>query len=156
MKLQIALRSICELYSRHKYIDICFSKEVGITVVDDNHFKKDNKAIRNLSQISYRLLNFILYSHLFFGRLYTENKHFDENFLPKNMNWMSVISEAWLHLKSELMKEKINDIELFMNYIFFDIYNILNIKKIDTYNKLINLENEIEKIISQKIKQFKK
>ena len=39
--------------------------------IDEDFLKKDNKQIRNLSQVSYRLLNFILYSHLFFAKLYT-------------------------------------------------------------------------------------
>ena len=51
--------------------------EKGITKSDENHFKKTNKIIRSLSQISYRLLNFILYSNLFFSRILTNNKKYD-------------------------------------------------------------------------------
>ena len=56
---------------KQKYIEKYYIQEKGITVVKENHLKKDNKVIRNLSQISYRILNFVLYSHLFFARLYT-------------------------------------------------------------------------------------
>ena len=44
--------------------------------IDEDFLKKENKQIRNLSQVSYRLLNFNLCSHLFFVKLYTENKKF--------------------------------------------------------------------------------
>ena len=39
-----------------------YEKEKGLpTDIDVNYYLKDNKIIRNLSQISYRLLNYILY-----------------------------------------------------------------------------------------------
>ena len=44
------------------------NNEKGVYIyTDKNYFKNDNKIIRNLSQISFRILNFILYSHLFFA-----------------------------------------------------------------------------------------
>ena len=67
---------------KEKYIQILFNKEKGLPIIDENYFKKDNKIIRNLSQISYRLLNYILYSHLFFARIFTKANKFD-NYLPK-------------------------------------------------------------------------
>ena len=36
---------------------------INLTTNDINILNKENKIIRNLSQISYRLLNYILYSH---------------------------------------------------------------------------------------------
>ena len=139
---------------KKKYIERCYILEKGITVLDENHLKKDNKIIRNLSQISYRILNFILYSHLFFARLYTENKKFD-NFKPKNMDWMDILMECWEQIKSELKKEKITVIEFFMNYIFCDISDILN----DVFNNkdfecFMDFEENLERVITKKIKDF--
>ena len=37
----------------------------GITVNNRNYFDKENKPVRDQSQIGYRLMNLILYSHLF-------------------------------------------------------------------------------------------
>jgi hypothetical protein len=45
---------------KEKVIKRLLNKEKGLPNIDENYFKKDNKIIRNLSQISYRLLNFIL------------------------------------------------------------------------------------------------
>lgn len=139
---------------KQKYIEKYYFTEKGITVVNENYLKKDNKVIRNLSQISYRILNFILYSHLFFARLYTENKKFD-NFKPKNMDWMDILMECWEQIKSELKKKKITVIEFFMNYIFFDISDILNdIIDNKNFECFMNFEENLERVISKKIKDF--
>ena len=110
---------------KEKYVKKYFEREKGITHIDEEHLKKTNKVIRDLSQVSYRLLNFILYSNLFFARIYTENKKFD-SFLPKNMSWIRMLTTCWKLLEKELYKKNINSIELFMNYIFFDLFNLLN------------------------------
>ena len=140
---------------KKKYINSLFEKEKGLSIIDKNHFKKDNKIIRNLSQISYRLLNFILYSHLFFARLYTNNKNLDK-YLPKGMNWLETLNECWILLKNELYKKGINSIDLFMNNIFKDIFTKLNNKNIiDNYGELIDFEDELESLIQEKIKIIK-
>ena len=50
---------------KEKYIVNLCNKEKGLNEIDANKFKKDNKIIRNSCQISYRLLNYILYYHFF-------------------------------------------------------------------------------------------
>ena len=52
---------------KKKYILPLYNKENGLNAIDKDNFKKDNKIIRNLSKLSYRLLNYILYCHLFFA-----------------------------------------------------------------------------------------
>ena len=137
------------------YVYKLFREEKGITKVNVDHFKRDNKIIRNLSQVSYRLLNFILYSHLFFARLYTNNTKYD-NYLPEKMDWLGVISECWELLKLELNKIGINSIDIFMNYIFFDLFEMLNKKEIiSDFESFINYEDLLEKLIIGKIKKFK-
>ena len=139
---------------KEKSVKKYYEKEKGITQVNDEHFKKSNKIIRELSQISYRLLNFILYSNLFFAKLYTENSKFDL-FLPKNLNWIDVLTISWKLLENELNKKKINNIELFMNFIFFDLFNLLNKhQEIENYDQLIEIEDKVEKMINTKIDSF--
>ena len=67
---------------KENYIYSSIKKEKGIYKTDENSFKSDEKIVRNLSQISYRLLNYILYIHLFFARLITKKNEFDQ-YLPK-------------------------------------------------------------------------
>ena len=140
---------------KKEYIEKKFMEEKGIVQIDEDYLKKDNKIIRNLSQVSYRLLNFILYSHLFFAKLYTENKKFD-NFLPKNMNWKKILTECWELLKIELNKNNISTIEVFMNYIFFDIFTELNQQsKINDYQTFIDFEKKLDNMIQKKMTDFK-
>jgi hypothetical protein len=141
---------------KEKYIDKSFINEKGIYKADKNGFKNDEKIIRNLSQISYRLLNFILYSHLFFARLITDKNDFDK-YLPKGMSWVDTLYECWNILKNELLKENIDSIEKFMNYMFVYLFPILNKgKSINNFEDLIELENNLESIIQKIIKDYKK
>ena len=135
-----------------------FDSEKGITKVKLEHLKRNNKVVRNLSQVSYRLLNFILYSHIFFARLFTDNKKLDD-FLPEGqkgkITWMEMLTNCWELLKNELSKYNINNTELFMNYIFCGLFEIMKGKKeIRNYEYLIELEDLLEKYISEKIKIF--
>ena len=117
-------------------------------------FLKDSKIIRSLSQISYRILNYILYSHLLFYKIYNETKSFDI-YLPKKMSWIQVISECWRMIKYELNKLGINSIDLFMNYIFPDLFSALNKhKSINEYNELDEFEKTLDILIQDKISSF--
>ena len=140
---------------KEKIIDKSQEDEKGIFIGDKNNFKNEMKIVRNLSQISYRILNYILYSNLFFAKLITNNKEFDK-YLPKGMNWPDTINENWNIIKNELLKENIYSIENFMNYIFIELFPILNKEKIiDNYNKLIELENRLELKIKEIIKKYR-
>lgn len=86
-------------------------------------------VIRNLSQISYRILNYILYSNLFFSRIITNNREYDK-YLPRKMNWADLLCECWNILKNELLKINICSIEEFMNYIFIELFPLLNKEKV--------------------------
>ena len=139
-----------------KYIESNLQDEKGITKSEENHLKKDNKIVRDLSQVSYRLLNFILYSHLFFARLLTEEKSYN-TFIPDNMEWGKLINQLWELLKIELSNNGIYNIEQFMNYIFSDVFKILNENKnIKEYQALKKLEKTLNSTIMDKISLFKK
>ena len=138
---------------KEKYIQKLFKNDKGLPIIDQNHFKKDNKIIRNLSQVSYRLLNYILYSHLFFARLFTTSKKFD-SYLPKEMNWGETLNECWILLKNELSKIGINSIEMFMNFTFKDLFDKLHDKEcIENYEDLIDFEDKLEECIQEKIEK---
>ena len=143
---------------KKRYIDQQDHKnEKGIYIpADKNDFKSDSKIVRNLSQISFRLLNYILYSHLFFARILSEGKNDFDKYLPNEMRWIDVIYENWNILKNELLKVKINSIEKFMSYIFTALFSKLNSQKhIESYESLIKFEGELEKLIQDSIKQYK-
>jgi hypothetical protein len=132
-----------------------FYDEKGIYKGDKSNFINDMKLIRHLSQISYRILNYILYTNLFFARMITDKNEFDQ-YLPKGMNWIETINTCWVMLKKELTKENIYTMEEFMNYLFIELFPILNKEKtIDKYDKLVELENKLESKIQDIIKKYK-
>ena len=140
---------------KEKYIYELFRNEKGIFKADKNNFRNDNKIVRNLSQISYRLLNYILYIHLFFARLITNKNDYDK-YLPKDMTWTETLSECWYLLKNELLKINIDSIDEFMHYIFVELFPLLNKgKTIEKYKELIILEDKLESKIQELIKTFK-
>ena len=110
---------------KEKYIRPLYSKENGLNKIDIINFKKENKIIRNLSQISYRLLNYILYCHLFFAKLFTQSEKFDK-YLPEGMSWITMIKECFNRLKAELEKKGIKHLEIFMNCVFNDLFDKLH------------------------------
>ena len=72
------------------------------------------------------------------------------------MDFVETLSECWIILKNELLKEEIYSIEKFMNYIFTYLFPRLNKEEsIDDYDKLIKFENELEIDIQEKIKKYK-
>ena len=148
---------------KQKYIYPELEKEKGVFINNDNNsinnFKNDQKIIRNLSQVSFRILNYILYSHLFFARLLTnKGKEFDV-YLPKGikgLSWVETLNECWNLLKKELLKENIDSIEKFMSYIFTELFPLLNKeKKINDYKTLVELEDNLEKEIQTMIRKYK-
>ena len=94
---------------KKKYILPLYRKEKGLNEIDIDNFKKQNKIIRNLSQIFYRLLNYILFCHLFFAKLSTQSDRYDR-YLPKGMTWFNMIKECFNRLKVELSYKGINNI----------------------------------------------
>ena len=123
----------------------------GVNASKKSHFDKLDKPIRNQSQLCYRLMNLILYSHLFTNVLF---KNDDEIFAYEGLTYLDYIQGNWDKLKIILDNKGIN-IYIFMNLIFKDLFNFLSKQKqIDNYNKLLDIEKEIEEIIENKI--FKK
>ena len=130
-----------------------YKTEKGGIYSSGANFKNHKKVIRNLSQVSYRLLNYILYSNLFFAKLIINKKDFG-SCLPKKMSWEETLSESWI-LKNVLVNENMDSIEEFMNYIFSDLFLSLNeSKRIDNFEDLIKFENCLEQKIQKLIKEF--
>ena len=134
------------------YKDFIYQKLVedskGINLSNKNHFDKPNKPIRNQSQLGYRLMNLILYSHLFLNTLFT-NK--EDKYVYKDLTYLDYIKMNWEKLK-EILNAQNKNIYIFMNLITTDLLNYLNKQeRIESYDKLIKIEQEIENIIKGKL-----
>ena len=136
-----------------KFYDDFISKKLeedskGVNKSQKSHFDNTDKPIRKQSQIGYRLMNLILYSHLFTNVLFN-NK--EELFTGGNLTYLDYIVGNWKKLENLLTKGGI-DIYVFMNLIYKDLLAYLNKQKIiDSYTKLLEIEKEIENIIESKI-----
>ena len=138
---------------KKKYINPLYNKEKGLNGIDKDTFKKEIKVIRNLSQISYRLLNYILYCHLFFAKLFTKTEKYDK-YLPEGITWFNMIKECFNKLKVQLENKGIKKVEIFMNCVFKDLFKKLNEKEcINKYEELIKFEDELEKLIQEKCEE---
>ena len=141
---------------KKKYIIDKFKDEKGIPKNSKIFFLKDNKVVRSLSQITYRILNFVLYSHIIFSKLYNNNTNILDIYLPQDMSMIQVLIECWAMIKNELSKLGFNAIDLFMNYTFLDLFYSLNKHKaIKNYEELIIFETFLDKFVQSKILSFK-
>ena len=118
----------------------------GLNNSSKNHFDKLNKPIRNQSQLGYRLMNLILYSHLFtYSLSTTKNEKTSSGF-----SYLDYIIFNWEKIRDILNRMNIN-IFIFMNLISKDLLNSLDKQKqIENYEELIKVENDIEKINNSK------
>ena len=128
----------------------------GFNIVTRDYFQSQDKKIRKLSNIGYRILNLITYSHIFFsfciGNL-TQNK-FNE-YLIKNCNILNIIDIDWKSLKEALQQKNIGSVQIFMNMIFKDLSKLIRECKILTKEEYREkFEKQVEELISKSIKKY--
>ena len=129
----------------------------GINFISKDKFLLVHKKVRNLSEIGFRLLNFILYNHLFFANClnyYTDNE-FNKDFEIMEMNCLDVIKANWNLLDEALRKKNIISIEIFMNLIFKRLSELIKKCKLITKEKELNeFEEKVEKLIETCINEY--
>ena len=145
-----------EDYSKEVYEKYGKNSSFGFNSVDRDYFEKQDKKIRKLSNIGYRLLNFISYSHLFFSYCLEYIKKDELNqFLIRTCNILKIIQIDWNFLKEDLQKKNIRSIQIFLNLIFADLSNLIkNFKITKKDSERENFETQVEKLISKNIKNY--
>ena len=131
--------------------------KIGINIESKDEYILYHKKIRKLSEISFRLLNFILYSHLFFANCLN---YFPDNELSKiresiGMNFLEIIQTNWNLLDEALRKKNVIFIQIFINLIFKRLSEL--IKKcnlIKKENDLNRFEEKIESLVNDCIKEY--
>ena len=129
---------------------------LGFNSIDKEYFEKKDKTIRNLSNIGYRLLNFIAYSHLFFSHCMGKISEEELNkYLIKNCNILQIIEINWNLLKEALNQKNIDSIQIFINMIFKDLSKAIKFYKISKeQNDLESFEKKVENLISNIINVY--
>ena len=147
---------ILEDYYKKVIEPIKNSPSFGFNSISRDYFENQNKNIRKLSNIGYRLLNLISYYHLFFtyclGNISEQNL---EKYLIKNMNILKIIETDWDKLKESLQKININSIQAFMNMIFKKLSKLIKeCKCMKTNDERENFEKQVDDLITECIKGY--
>ena len=147
---------IYEDYLKQVVLPITQKKEVGFNIIEKYHFEIEDKKVRKLSNIGYRLLNFISYSHIFYsfciGNL-PKNK-LDEC-LIKDCTILKIIEIDWNLLKKALRQKNIDSIQIFINMIFKELIKLIKKYKItQDYKERENFEIQVEELISKYLLKY--
>ena len=142
---------------KNEVIDPILNKAAfGFNQINMDYFKSQDKDVRKLSVIGYRLLNFISYSHLFFayclGYISEENM---KKCLIKDMDIIQIIKSDWNLLKESLQKNNIGSIQIFMNMIFRKLSNLIkDCKILKNLKQRESFEKEVENLVEECIKNY--
>ena len=142
------------------YKEVIFPKiegsKFGINKIPKITFENANHKVRNLSIIGYRLLNFVLYSHLFFSNClgFIKNENMN-NYICDGMTCIKMLVTDWNLLKDALQSKGIQVIQIFLNMIFNKFGEKLsNCKELKTIEERDKFEAEIEKMLEESYKEY--
>ena len=130
---------------------------LGFNSIDKEYLEEKDKIIRKLSNIGYRLLNFIAYSHLFFSYCMGKISEEELNKYTQNCKILQIIEINWNLLKEALNQKNIDSIQIFINMIFKDLIREIQSYKISKDQKYLELiEKKVKNIISKCSKNYPK
>ena len=130
----------------------------GIGKITKEIINKTGYYIRNINELSFRIMNFIIYSHLLISYILDILNDIDmANYFSEETSCFDIMISNWNKIQELLNKEGINNIKIFMNVIFeriiqsilkYQLNIINNIQGRNTieneFNLLFNL-NDIKK-----------
>ena len=125
----------------------------GLKKESKNYFLERRMKVREISYITFRILNFILHGFILYSNL-QENltDQFLEENLIESMTCFEIMKADWDIINSELKIIQIPNVQSFFNIIFDNIlYSMKKQKYFLEYNDLENFEKEIENIIQTKL-----
>jgi hypothetical protein len=146
---------------KKKYVDT-FLKQKPKGIIKGyryNDFERKD-YVTNVHIITYRTLNFILYSYLitaFILNYLTEKEMREfliENLFPHTL--FGVIKRGWELLDIELKKIGFENVQVFLNMIFENMSTLMNnLGKVDDLDKLNKYEKEVNDLVLDLIKSKK-
>ena len=123
----------------------------GLKAPKKKIFIKRQEKIRQMDEISYRFLNYLLYSFLFYSNIkdFIKSKNLNK-YLVKHMTCFEMMEKDW-----EIMNDILENVpvEIFLNLIFEDIINkLINCPNLKIKEESLKFEKEINDIVVSKIK----
>ena len=119
-------------------------------------FRDNTKEIRTLSQVSYRLLSFVLYCSIFYSHKanYITKEKLDSLMIDKK-DPILMIRENWKQLKSLLLKQRVDNIIIFMNMIFPKLAELIkNSTSMSQKDERIAFETTINTFVTNSINEY--
>ena len=138
---------------KSEYIDkyLSLKKKGIISDFRKNDFEK-NTPVRELNIITYRVMNFILYSYLMsafiLNNLNNEEikEYLVENLFPHTL--FGILKNGWKLLDSSLKEIGINNVQCFMNMTFDKVIELMNnLESVDTIDKFDAFEKSVNDYI---------
>ena len=125
--------------------------EKGIEPCEKDFFLKNHEKIRDMEEITFRFLNFVLYSFLFYSHIQGFINDININkYLIKKMTCFEIMEQNW-----EKMGEILENIpvEIFFNLIYDEIIQkLIDCPILKTKEDTIKLEKSFNEIIINKIR----
>ena len=137
------------------------------SVIDNNknyfkHYLKDFDSFRKekseINYLTYKIINYVILSHVYFGVLLGNVKNIDDilenlniydkykNLRPESQNLLTLLFNEFMFIKNDLLNLiGINKIIIFMNYIFEHVSSkIINLKCINDDKDIKEIEKEMD------------
>ena len=139
---------------KSRYVDKYLKEQPkGLKKEDKLIFIRRYDKIRTLDELPFRILNYILYSHLFFsyllGYLSEENLN---SYIPSDFSCIKIINKNWEIIQTLLNEKGITEIKIFMNIVFIKISNLIKIiEDMSTIEKRQEFETLINNCINDLI-----
>ena len=146
-----------EKYRKEVIQPILDNSSFGLNKISKSLFLKKDKNIRKMSQITYRLLNFLIYNHLFYAYClnYISKEELEKNVLHEKMTCLEIMQNDWELLKEALEAKNITFIQIFINLIFKRLSNLIKECKLMTkQEEREQFEIKVEELINNCIKEY--
>ena len=126
-----------EEYRKEVIQPILDNSDFGINKISKYLFLKKDKSIRRMSQITYRLLNFLIYNHLFFANClnYISEEELKKKVLIETMTCIEIMQNDWELLKYALEAKNNISIQIYLNLIFKRLSKLIKECKIMSNKK---------------------
>ena len=139
---------------KKKYVDKHLSNQPkGIVKEDSEYLESRCNKVRSLGELSFRIMNYILYSNLFFSNLLGYLSDEDMNlYTHGEFTCIGIIEKNWELIQVILDEKGINNIKHFINIIFEKIVEFMSsIEDMTTIEKRQEFETKIDNYIEELI-----
>jgi hypothetical protein len=139
---------------KQRYVDTYLSQQPkGIIKEDPAYFVSRHNKVRTMEELTFRLMNYLLYSHLLFSNImgYLSDEDI-KLYTHGEFTCIRMVEKNWEMIQTILNEKGINDVKHFINIIFEQIIEYMsNIEDMSTIEKRQEFETNINDYIEQLI-----